>query len=178
MITKILVAGVPFVALVAVVVAGVHGAFASVRIGERVAGPYEFVYRTAPQGDFGAVRAITTELKETLGKAGVHEMQPFDIFFPPNTQTNQFGFIVSSTDIAAIMAAPNAPLHRTIPAQDFLSAALPYRSPLSFMFGFMKVDPKLREYREEHRLRQTWAATLNTGDTIVYLQPKESSIAK
>lgn len=178
MITKILVAGVPLVALVAVALAGMHGAFATVRISERQAGPYEFVYRTAPQADYASIRTITTELYESFHKVGVREIQPFDIFFPPNTEANQIGFVVNASDLDAIMRIPNPPLHRTIAAQEYLSTALPYRSPFSFIVGFMKVDPKFREYREARGLGQTWAATLNTGDTIVYLQPRETSIAK
>ena len=151
-----------------------HGAFAPLNISEQTAGPYDFVYRTAPQGDFGAVRSITTELEAAFRTMGVHDMKPLDVFFPPDShEPAQIGFIVAKTDLPRISQMANPPRYRVIPAGEFLTAALPYRSPFSFMVGYWKVDPKLREYRAANGLKQTWAATINEGPRILYLQPKE-----
>src|SRR3954469_11030357 len=87
--------------LLVAVVGMTHGAFATVQITEREAGPYEFVYRTAPRGDFGSVRTITTELERAFRGIGVREMQPLDVFYPSSSQApSEIGFIVSSADVA------------------------------------------------------------------------------
>ena len=84
---------------------------------------------------------------------------------------SDIGFIVQPKDLDKALAARHTLLHRTIPAQRFLTAAFPYRSPLSFMVGYWKVDPLLRGYRAAHHLQRSWAATMNEGPTILYLQP-------
>ncbi len=165
---------IAFLLLAATGALAAHGAFASVTISEQTIGPYEFVYRTAPQGDFGAVRTITTELEGAFRAAGVRDMKPLDVFFPPDShEPSQIGFIVAAPDVPRIAQLANAPRHRVIAAGEFLTATLPYRSPLSFMVGYWKVEPKLSAYRETHGLRHTWAATINEGPRILYLQPKE-----
>jgi hypothetical protein len=173
MIVKLAAATLAVAVALAAIVAGIHGAFARIQISERIAGPYEFVYRTAPQGDFKSVRSITTELETAFRSAGIDEVKPFDVFYPPNTEPSQIGFLVSQEDLKRILTLPNPPFHRTIVAQRFLATSIPYRSPVSFLVGFWKVDPRLREYRERRGLKHTWAATINTGDTIEYLQPYE-----
>jgi hypothetical protein len=170
---KTIVIACTCVVVAATAATGWHGAFAATRIDERVAGPYEFVYRTAPRDDFGSVRTITTELERAMHGIAVGDMQPFDVFYPPGLgEANEIGFIVSSADLPKILALPHPPLHRTVPQQQFLTTSLPYRTPFSFLIGFWKVDPALRDYRAHNGLKETWAATLNTGKTIVYLQPK------
>ncbi len=161
------------VAAIALAVLTAHGAFRQVVVTEQVAGPFELIYRTAPQGDFTSVRRITTELERAFPAAGIHEMKPFDIFPPPGAAPSQIGLLVGAADVAKAMAIPNRPSHRTIPAQRFVTTRFSYRSPLSFMVGFWKVDPALRQYRAANNLQQTWAGTINEGRTILYLQPVE-----
>lgn len=153
-----------------------HGAFDTIVITERVAGPYEFVYRTAPHGNFRAVRRITTELENSFQAAGIRDIKPLDIYFPAgSSESTQIGFVVAATDLDRIAKLPHPPLHRTIPAQAFLTTSIRYTSPISFMIGSLKVAPRLDEYRAANGLKQTWAATINEGRTILYLQPIEAS---
>ena len=154
----------------AVAIPWAHGAFRSVVITEQELGPYEFVYHTAPQGNFGAIRRITMDIEGDLRRVGIEDMQPFDVY-PSSPGPSDIGFILQPKDLDKALAIRHTLVHRTIAAQRFLTAVFPYRSPFSFIVGFWKVDPRLRHYRDEHHLRRTWAATLNQGPTILYLQP-------
>jgi hypothetical protein len=147
-----------------------HAAFRSVVITEQDLGPYEFVYATAPQGTFGAIRRITVAIEGDLSRAGIEDMKPFDVY-PSSPGPSDIGFILQAKDLAKALAIRPTLVHRTIAAQRFLTATFPYRSPFSFIVGFWKVDPRLRRYRDEHHLQRTWAATLNQGPAILYLQP-------
>ncbi len=60
---------------------------------------------------------------------------------------------------------------KVIGARRYLVAQFPWRNRLSFMVGYMKVDPALARYRDAHGYKKVEAIALNDGDTIVYMQP-------
>jgi hypothetical protein len=47
---------------------------------------------------------------------------------------------------------------------------------LSYIVGFMKVDPALEAHRKKNGYRKTWAATRNDDGVITYLQPIEKEL--
>ena len=50
-------------------------------------------------------------------------------------------------------------------------------SPLSFVVGYMKVDPALTRHRAAHGYIRTEAYAMNDGDRIVYMQPARKQAA-
>lgn len=58
-----------------------------------------------------------------------------------------------------------------IPAEPALAARFPFKHPLSFVVGFLRVAPALSAYRAAHGYRDGPSYTLLEGDTILYVQP-------
>ena len=150
------------------------GAFARIRIEERVVGPYSLIYREMRGADLGQVGAITTELDSLLQKNGVIERRPFDVFYPQNGQPSEIGFVltteVAAQTLARIASTANVKV-REIPKQRALVARFPWKSRLSFLLGYEKIDPALRAYRQKAGYKDAPAYALNEGRTIAYMQP-------
>ncbi len=60
---------------------------------------------------------------------------------------------------------------REIPAGLFLTVRFPWRSPLSFVAGYFKVDPALARHRAARGYLKVEALARYDGDTILYMQP-------
>ena len=147
------------------------GGFRSITIVEQTSGPYLLAYRELPVVNFSKFGEITTGLNQNLRALGLTPVRPFDIFYPD--QRAEIGFIIESADSARVAQAGGSILVKTIPAQRFITTTFPWKTSLSYLVGFMKVDPAFVKYRESHGMRKTWAATEHEGDSILYLQPIE-----
>ena len=162
--------------LIAVVLAAAVylGAFAHVQIEEGMVGPYALVYQEMRGTDLSRLGAITTELDALLTRNGVVDRRPFDVFYPTDAQPNEVGFImtarVADETLARLAATPDVKL-REVPRQRALVTRFPWRSRLSFLIGYVKVDPALRAYREKAGYKAAPAYALNEGATIAYMQP-------
>jgi hypothetical protein len=53
----------------------------------------------------------------------------------------------------------------------YLVTEFPYRNPLSFFFGYFKVNPALETYRRTSGIKNRYAIARNDGSVITYLQP-------
>ncbi|MBO6596952.1 MAG: hypothetical protein JJ921_14745 [Pseudomonadales bacterium] len=60
---------------------------------------------------------------------------------------------------------------RTVPEVDDMAAAFPWKSPLSYMVGYNKVDPEMQAYRLSKGYSNAGAVTVYEGDHILHLQP-------
>ena len=147
------------------------GGFMPVMVEERTLGPYLMAYREIPVVKFSEVGEITTALNRDLRDLGLTDFHPFDLFYPD--QRAEIGFIITSGDEAKVQQASSPIKLRVIPAQSYLTANFPWKTSLSYLVGYMKVDMALTKYRDEHGFRKTWAATEHLGDSIRYLQPIE-----
>ena len=148
------------------------GAFRSVTISESEEGPFYFVYREMKGNDPRMVGEITTSLDAELRSAGVAESRPFDIFQPSEANLpNEIGFVVSESDFARVEAERHAALKRVIARQKYMRTTFPFRNRLSFLVGFVKVDPALKAHRSTKGYAAAPAIARNDGDTITYLQP-------
>jgi len=159
------------VALAALLLLGAAwmGAFHRVEVAERDCGPFTFVYLPIAAGEMGQVGAITTRIDAALEAAGVRARKPLDVFYPDGT--GEIGFAVEGTTPAQLAALPDKTADRTIPAQRCMAVEFPWRNRLSFMVGYVKVDPALAAWRAAHGYRKVEAMALNDGGTILYLQP-------
>ena len=63
---------------------------------------------------------------------------------------------------------------KQIPETNCLTTSFPWRNSYSFVFGFMKVDPTLKNYRTSNNLKNTEAMIMLDADTIHYMQRVES----
>lgn len=157
----------------AVVIAGVlgwMGAFASVRIEERDAGPYPFVYVQDAGSDSGRVRELTEALGARLEAAGFQQRQPAQIYYPAGRGIqNQIGFVVDRAVTREVLGTDT--FFRPVPVQRYMTARFPFRNPLSFVMGHYRVDPALRAYRQAKRYGETYAMVILEDDSILYLQP-------
>jgi hypothetical protein len=151
------------------------GALRSVRIVEREEGPFLFIYREVQGTGQGQIGKVTTELHADLESAGVTTMRPFDLFQPPDSELpNQIGFVIPESDSAKLVSLKGA-TQRTIPRQLYMATDFPFRNRLSFVVGYVKVNPALAEYRVEKSYRSAYAIARNDGNLITYLQPIRSN---
>ena len=148
------------------------GAFASVVVEERTMGPFHFVYRTLDGSDPRRVGEITDRVGMALRAAGVTKIRPFDIFYPEGAgKPNEIGWEVAEEHAQSLATLGSAYLQRTLPAQPCMVARFPWKHPLSFVVGFLRVDGALRAHREANGYQAAPAYTLNEGKQIAYIQP-------
>lgn len=158
--------------LVGVVVFATYlGAWRKVDIVESDEGPFLFIYREVVGVDQGKIGAVTTELHRILTNAGVEGMRPLDIFHAPEENVpNEIGFEVPTAQAAKLKATQEFS-QKTIPRMRYMTTTFPFRNRLSFMVGYVKVDPALKAHRQHKSYAAAWAMARNDGDTITYLQP-------
>jgi hypothetical protein len=146
-------------------------AWREVKITECEEGPFFFVYREVKGTNQREIGIVTTELQGKLTSVGVTGMSPFDIFHPPTDRLpNEIGFVVPEVELTKLSRIQGFS-HKTIPRQRFMTTQFPFRNRLSFMVGYMKVDPALKAYREQKSYGPALAIARNDGDMITYLQP-------
>ncbi|MBI5473404.1 MAG: hypothetical protein HY961_13750 [Ignavibacteriae bacterium] len=171
---KIAAGGVGLIALLAVGVLYYHGAFLDLTVDEKSAGPFHFIYKEMKGTNMSQVGVITNELNDLLSKRSFATQRPFDLFFPDGHA--EIGFVIDQREFATLDAADTSFSTRIIAQQRFMTTTFPWKNVMSYMVGFMKVDPLLSEHRKKHGYRKTWAATLHQGDIITYFQPIEPEL--
>ncbi|HSS18881.1 MAG TPA: hypothetical protein VLL54_02295 [Pyrinomonadaceae bacterium] len=148
------------------------GAFQSITVAEAEEGPFHFVYRELSGNDMGKLGEITTALNNEIRSAGITEMKPFDVFQPPGIGVpNEVGFIISEADVVRLRPAERSIKSRIISRQKYMTTTFPFKNRLSFVVGYMKIDPVLAKYRADHGYASAPGITRNNGETITYLQP-------
>lgn len=147
------------------------GAWRQVRIVEREEGPFLFVYEEVQGTDQQRIGAATLQLQARLRSAGVAAEGPFDIFQPAGAGLpNEIGFVISEREGEKLVSLKGL-LQRKIPRQRYMATEFPLRNRLSFIVGYIKVDPALALYRQQHSYDSALAIARNDGKTITYLQP-------
>lgn len=164
-----LIAILVILVVVVLVGAGYLGFFHGVHVEEVECGPFKFVYREMSGTNMKKVGEITTALAGLLDAQGIQQRKPLDVFFPDSTA--QIGFAVEGVPESKLAALSGETKIRDIPAGRCMKADFPWKNPLSFMVGYMKVDPALKKHRESHGYKKVEAMTLNQGKSILYLQP-------
>ena len=150
------------------------GGFSTITIEEKQMGPFYLVYREMKGTDMSQIGIITNELNDVLVKKGYATHKPFDVFYPDGHA--EIGFEVDEAEYSRFSAADTSYLSKEIPGQRFMTTTFPWKMVMSYMVGFMKVDPALEAYRKQHGYRKTWAATRHDDDIITYLQPIEQDL--
>lgn len=149
------------------------GAFRSINVEEKTMGPYYLVYKEMEGGNFSQVDRITTELASLLQNKGITNAKPFDVFYPEfqDQRKDEIGFIVSESDFSAVADLDHEVKTRMIHAQRCMMSEFPWKNPLSFFVGYLRIDPAFEKHREQKGYKKVEAFTLNDGDTIIYIQP-------
>lgn len=160
-----------FALIIAIVIGGYAymGGFHRVVIEEKHMGPFKFVYQEIVAAEISKVGDITTAVAETLRSKDVTVLQAFDLYKPDGS--GQVGFLVKEFEPVKLKALEPAIKSRIIPAQLCMVTKFPWKNPLSYIMGYMKVDPELTAYREKYGYKEVWAATRHDGDFITYIQP-------
>lgn len=162
------------VALVLLVVVGFAsvymGVFRRVSIDEREVGPFTLIYREVPGTSMKRARQVTGDLVAVLEARGVANRVPLDVFHPDDRQSES-GFAVEAAASRLVAVAESGVQIKEMPRQRSLVTEFPWRNPLSFVVGYLKVDPALARYRARHGYVKTEALALNDGSTIRYIQP-------
>ena len=166
---RIALAIVAIVIILLLVFAAYMGMFRRVQIAVSSQGPFTFVYRSMSGTNMSQVRQITTELSEVLREVGVTDARPLDVFYPDGAA--QIGFAVGDLTDEQTAALNSKASVREIPEQECITARFPWRNPLSFIVGYLKVDPALARHRAANSYRKVEAMALNEGPTILYMQP-------
>jgi hypothetical protein len=144
------------------------GAFRPVAIEERAIGPFVFVYRELPDANPAKIGQVTAQLERELREAGVDEVKPLGVYAPDGT--SQIGVAVPE-DARPRLAALGDVRVRELYAERGLVAVFPWRSPLSFMVSYLRVNPAFERYREAHGYDVSPAWVLLEGETIVNMMP-------
>ena len=151
--------------------AGYLGLFHGVHVEEGQCGPFKFVYREMSGANMKKVREITDSLAALPTAQGISQRKPLNVYFPDGSA--QIGFAVEGAPEAKLAALSGEAKIRDIPAGRCMKAEFPWKNPMSFMVGYMKVDPALKKHRESHGYKKVEAMTLNLDQekSILYLQP-------
>lgn len=148
---------------------GWMGALAAVPVQEQDHGPFSFVYVQDATADFGRVRELTEALGQRLETAGFRQRKPAQIYYPTGRGIqNQIGFVVDRTVPFELLGAET--FFRPIPAQRYAAARFPFRNPLSYVLGYFRVDPVLKEHRQQKKYAESSVMVILEGDSILYLQ--------
>lgn len=151
---------------------GYMGLFSPVKVEERDVGPYEFIYVQEETTDFGKIGELTEALGQRLEQAGFTDRRPAQVYYPTGRGIqNQIGFVVDRAATREVLNIDT--FYRLISAQRCMTARFPYRNPLSFVLGHLRVEPAFRSYREAKGYAQTHATVILENDHILYLQPIE-----
>lgn len=145
------------------------GGFNRVVIEEKHMGPFNFVYRDIIGAEFSNVGKITTAVEETLRNKEITVLQPFNLFKPDGS--GQVGFLVREFEPAKLKSLEPSITSRIIPGQRCMVTTFPWKNPISYIMGYMKVDPEFSAYREKHEYKEVWAATRHDEEVITYIQP-------
>lgn len=143
------------------------GAFLPIPIEEKMVGPFNFLYKEINGKDFSLIGKTTKEIAEELKQHNFTNLKPMQIFYPDEEKRlAEIGFIVQEkvNNLGSIKS-------KTIPSTFCMTTTFPWRNSLSFIFGFMKVDPTLQNTRKANNYSKTEAIVLLNEDTIHYLQP-------
>jgi hypothetical protein len=145
------------------------GAFLPIPIEEKTVGPFSFLYKEINVKDHSLVGKTTTEIAELLKQYNFSNPRPFQFFYPEEDKRfAEIGFIVEEN-----ASSMDGLKFKTIPATLCLTTSFPWRNSLSFVFGFMKVDPILKQYRESNNYKKTEAMVTLDAGTIHYMQRVE-----
>lgn len=143
------------------------GAFLPLGLEEKEVGPFHFLYKEVNGKDFGLVGKTTSEIAELLKQYNFSNQRPLQVFFPDeDKRPAEVGFVVNekTNDLQNIK-------FKTIPTTLCITTSFPWRNSFSFILGFMKVDPALRNYRNSKQYKKTEAMVILENETIVYMQP-------
>jgi len=112
-----------------------------------------------------SVGRITGEIDDMLGGIGVENTRPMAIYYPDDSA--QVGLAVEDVQLSLMLS--NGTATRTVPEYQHIAAAFPWKSPLSYIVGYYKVDPELQKYRMMNGYDEAEGMTLHEGDHILYL---------
>jgi hypothetical protein len=142
------------------------GAFLPILIEEKKVGSFNFIYREINAKDYSLVGKTIAEISDLLKPLNHSNKKPFQIFYPEeDPRQAEVGFIVEEkvSEITGLKM-------KQIPETNCLTTSFPWRNSYSFVFGFMKVDPILKQYRTLNNLKKTEAMVMLDTDTIYYMQ--------
>jgi hypothetical protein len=150
------------------------GAFTRIHVVERDAGGIRFVYLPVEGANFFTVRSVSEEVGYALNVAGATRIEAIGVYHPPGSgKPNEIGFAVDETEHDALPQLDPKYLQREIPRTLSMVVMFPYENPLSYVMGFLRVDPLLAAHRAEHGYREALAYTIDGEDRILYVQPIE-----
>ncbi|HEV7396417.1 MAG TPA: hypothetical protein VGN86_07900 [Pyrinomonadaceae bacterium] len=153
-------------------IAAFLGAFRTVAVTEAEEGPFYFAYREVDGNSLSDVGMITTALNNDLTVFGITNKRPFDVFqLPGSGSPNEIGFVMSEKDLKQLQQITTALKFRTIARQQYMKATFPFKSRLSFVIGYLKVNPAFAQHRKAHGYAPSLAMALDEPDEITYLQP-------
>lgn len=112
-----------------------------------------------------SVGRITREIDDMLGGIGVENTRPMAIYYTDGSA--QVGLAVEDVQLNLMLS--NGTATRTVPEFKYIVAAFPWKSPLSDIVGYYRVDPELQKYRTMNGYGQAEGMTLHQGDHILYL---------
>lgn len=146
------------------------GAFRDVQVTEAEAGPFFLAYQHSEETSFGRVRDVTTNFNALFDELKLTGRKPAQVFHPDGSA--DIGFVLNEFPTESVRETLEAQAVRlnTIDAGQFMHLRFPFRNPMSFLFGYFKVDPALRKHRERQQYAETPALVINEGTEILYLQ--------
>lgn len=142
-----------------------HGIFQNIKVSEQAHGPFQFVFQPQVYVTQQSVGRITGEIDDMLGGIGVENTRPMAIYYPDGSV--QVGLAVEDVQLSLMLS--NGTATRTVPEYNYIEAVFPWKSPLSDIVGYYKVDRELQKHRAMNGYDQAEGMTLYQGDHILYL---------
>lgn len=171
---KILLGALGAALVVVLGVLGWMGALSPVEVAERDMGPYQFVYVHETSTDHDKIGQLTDALGTRLEAAGVAQRKPAQEYFPNGRgMQNRIGFLVEQT-VGPDVLGPET-FFQVIGTQRYMVVEFPFRNPMSFVVGHLRVSPAFEAHVRKHSYAPAGAFVILDGDRILYLSPIAAS---
>lgn len=142
------------------------GAFLPILIEEKKIGPFHFLYKEMEGKDFSLIGKATSDIARILTQYNFSNQRPLQVFYPDEENKKvEVGFVVeeSVSELKDLKV-------KTISSMNCLTTSFPWRNSLSFVLGYSKVDPTLRNYRHSNGYKKTEVMVMLESDSIFYMQ--------
>ncbi len=174
-----------FIVVVILIVLGIFsiisGLFSSVRIKEKVMGPFKLVYKEHI-GPYKETGKIQDEIyHKLLNEENIETYSGFGIYYddPQNTPQNELrsksGCILEEKDYNNIHQLDDNYNFMELEKQKFIYTEFPFKTKLSIILGTFKVYPKIEKHVEEkgYEKREVMEIYDVPNKNIIYLMPIE-----
>ncbi len=171
MVLQILLGIIVMIGFLGLAGAAYFGALTKLDITEKKMGSFQIVYRELAGINSKDIKDMKIKLHGEMTEAGVTAIAPLDVFYPQDAgKPNKIGFQVEEADVTK-MTEYSGIMADVVPEGQYIVTMFPFKNPLSYLVGYLKVDPAFKVYRQRNGYAEAPGLSRHDGDHITYMQP-------